>query len=215
MFISFITNMVEEVYKTWIKKKIYIKNTQTILFNIELIPFMDYSNAIKFYNKIRDTYKENSEYDEFFDYFEKNWLSLRGKDKSVYKFSLWSYFEKFDLDGNSKRLMSDSNLEDKDFFPDNCWESLNHLINSYIAVNNKVSFSRFEEILKNLFIRMECGHSRDLQANERINIKRKMSDVILDLIKAKVGINLKIITFDEMKKLKSKPDLDEIFKIVC
>ena len=61
---------------------------------------------------------------------------------------------------------------------------------------------------------MECGHSRDLQANERINIKRKMSDVILDLIKAKVGINLKIITFDEMKKLKSKPDLDEIFKIV-
>ena len=200
--------------KLGLKKKIYIKNTETILFNIELIPFMDYSHAIKFYKKIREKYNDNSEYDEFFEYIEKNWLSLRGKDKSVYKFSLWSYFEKYDLEGNNKRLISDSVLEDKVFFSNNCCESLNHLINSYIAVNNKVSFPRFEEILKNLFIRMECGHSRLLQLNERINIKRKMSDVIIDLIKSKVGINLKIITFEEMKKLKSKPDLDEIFKIV-
>ena len=53
---------------------------------------MDYSNAIKFYKKIKDKYNENSEYDEFFEYIEKNWLSLLGKDKSVYKFSMWSYF---------------------------------------------------------------------------------------------------------------------------
>ena len=32
---------------------------------MELIPFMEYSNAIKFYKKIRDRFNENSEYDDF------------------------------------------------------------------------------------------------------------------------------------------------------
>lgn len=58
------------------------------------------------------------------------------------------------------------------------------------------------------------GHSRELQNVDRIKIKRKMSDVFLDLIRAKKGINLKIITYEKIKKLKSKPDLDDIFKIV-
>lgn len=67
------------------------------------------------------------------------------------------------------------------FFSNNCYESLNHLINSYIAVNNKESFLRFEEILKTLFIRMKGGHSKNSQHNERLKIKRKSSDVLIDL----------------------------------
>ena len=61
---------------------------------------------------------------------------------------------------------------------------------------------------------MECGHSRDLQVNERIKIKRKMSDILTDLIKAKIGVNLKIINYEEMKKLKSKPNIGEIYELI-
>ena len=68
--------------------------------------------------------------------------------------------------------------------------------------------------MKVLFIRMGCEHSRDLQVNERIKIKRKMSDILTDLIKAKIGVNLKIITYEEMKKLKSKPNIEEIYELI-
>lgn len=105
---------------------------------------------------------------------------MLGENKSKYKFSIWSYFGKFEFNGNNNKLVNEDILEEKVFFSNNCCESLNHLINSYIAVNNKVSFLRFEEIIKNLFIRMECGHSRELQNVDRIQIKRKMSDVFLD-----------------------------------
>ena len=121
---------------------------------------------------------------------------------------------KFKMESTNKNLISFGKLEDNFFFPNNYCESLNHLINSYIVVNNRVSLSRFYEIIKTLFIRMKCGHSRDLQANERIKIKRKMSDILTDLIKAKIGVNLKIITYEEMKKLKSKPNIEEIFELI-
>jgi len=106
------------------------------------------------------------------------------------------------MEPTNRYIISVEKLEDNIFFSKNCCESINHLINVYIAVNNKVSLSILEEIIKALFIRMEGGHSRDLQANERIKIKRKMSDILTDLIKAKIGVNLKIITYDEMKNSK-------------
>ena len=41
-----------------------------------------------------------------------------------------------------------------------------------------------------------------------------MSDILTDLIKAKIGVNLKIITYEEMKKLKSKPNIEEIYELI-
>ena len=55
------------------------------------------------------------------------------------------------MESRNKNLISFGKLEDNIFFSNNCCESLNHLINSYITVNNKVSLSRFEEIIKTLF----------------------------------------------------------------
>ena len=37
---------------------------------------------------------------------------------------------------------------------------------------------------------MESGQSKKSQHNERLKIKRKMSDVLIDLISAKIGIDL-------------------------
>lgn len=51
-----------------------------------------------------------------------------------------------------------------------------------------------EEIIKASFIRMEYEHSKDLHVNERINIKRKISDALTDLFMSKIHVNLKIIT---------------------
>ena len=62
--------------KLGLKKKEYIKDTQTILFNLEIVPFMNYETACKFYKKIKNIYNDRNEYEEFFKYFEKNWLSL-------------------------------------------------------------------------------------------------------------------------------------------
>lgn len=40
--------------KLGLKKKEYIKNTQTILFNLEILPFFGYSKAIQFYKKLKE-----------------------------------------------------------------------------------------------------------------------------------------------------------------
>ena len=53
-------------------------------------------------------------------------------------------------------------------FSNNCFKSLNHLINSLIAVNNNVSITRFELILKILFVRMEYKNSEDSQIDESL-----------------------------------------------
>ena len=54
-------------------------------------------------------------------------------------FDIWSYHDKFKMESSNKNLISFGKLEDNFFFSNNCCESLNHLINSYIVVNNKVS----------------------------------------------------------------------------
>ena len=60
-------------------------------------------------------------------------------------------------------------------------ESINHLINSYIDVNNKIGISRFETILKTLFIRLKTKNNRN-NYNNKIVIKYKLSDILLELI---------------------------------
>ena len=73
-------------------------------------------------------------------------------------------------------------MEDYIFLSNNACESLNHLINSLIAINQNVSITRFEIILKTLFIRMEAidNQNQDLQQIER---KRQFPDLLMDLIK--------------------------------
>ena len=58
-----------------------------MLFYLQLLQFMDYNTAVKFYNKLKeyikkDKVEENEDfnlYESFFAYFEKTWLKFEWK----------------------------------------------------------------------------------------------------------------------------------------
>ena len=104
----------------------------------------------------------------FFKYFEDTWFSLDEEKEEIYQFSLWSYYGKFDMEIKRVLLISERKLNDYVFLSNNVCESLNNLINSLIAVNNKVSIKRLEIILKTLFIRLKFQKD-----NDGIHIERK------------------------------------------
>ena len=145
---------------------------------------MPYKNALEFYCKIKEIY--NVEYSNFFDYFEHTWLDPEEEDKSTYPFGLWKYEGKIDLESSRSELISKKCFEDYVFLSNNACESLNHLINSLIDINHNVSISRFEIILKTLFIRMDSIDNQN-QNLEHIERKRQFSDVLMDLLKCGYG----------------------------
>ena len=70
-------------------------------------------------------------------------------------------------------------LKNKVFYSNNCVESINHLINSYIDVNNNIGIKRFDTILKTLFIRLNSKNNRNNNDNKMM-IKFKLSDILLE-----------------------------------
>ena len=64
---------------------------------------------------------------------------------------------------------------------------MNHLINSLIAVNNNVSLTRFELIIKTLFIRKEYKGYECAQNEKSIERKQQLSDILIELIKLGFG----------------------------
>ena len=70
-------------------------------------------------------------------------------------------------------------LKNKVFYSNNCVESINHLINSYIDVNNNIGIKRFDNILKTLFIRLNSKNNRNNNDNKMV-IKFKLSDILLE-----------------------------------
>ena len=68
------------------------------------------------------------------------------------------YNGKFSFKSNKNKLIEDNNLKEYFFFTNNAIVSFNHLINEYVSLNSKnskVSFDKFEDMIKFIFIRME------------------------------------------------------------
>jgi len=68
-----------------------------LIFNLEMLPFMEYEKANKFYIQLKNLKEFDDDiYTTFFSYFEKTYLNVREKNKtkSEFSFSLWSYYEK-------------------------------------------------------------------------------------------------------------------------
>ena len=89
-----------------LRKKIYIKDTRVLIFNLQRLAFLNYDNGIKLYKKIksRKEYKDIENYLDFFDYFEKNWFPVNDKknkiiQSSTYEFNLWNYYNKLEYEG--------------------------------------------------------------------------------------------------------------------
>ena len=77
-------------------------------------------------------------------------------------------------------------------------ESFNHLLNGIINHNNKVSFSKFEELIKYVFIRMEG--SKDINNINGYEEKTLISDILKELIDIGYGKNNKLIKRGDLKK---------------
>ena len=88
------------------------------------------------------------------------------------------------------------------------------MINNYIQANTKVSLDRFETIIKTLFIRVQCNRTNKNQLSEKIIHKKVLSDVLLNIIKARFGVNGKIKTQELYERLKLKSSENSIFKIL-
>ena len=144
-----------KVGKFGLRNKKYIRDTKSILFNLELLSFINLKDARIFYKKIKDNFSNESKYEKFFDYFEDTWFPLQDSDKTKFDFDIWKYKNKFNFKGNKSKLLKDGELSNYILFSNNACESLNHLINQCLSSNTKVNIIKFEEILKFVFIRME------------------------------------------------------------
>ena len=201
--------LVEKSKHFRIKKKRFVNKTRLIIFNLKLLPFLKNDIAIEFYKKIKDEF-ESEEYELFFDYFENTWMKIN--EENNVKFV--TYYGKFDFKKNRNKIIKDTVLDEYVFCSNNACESVNNLINNFIQINSQVSLSKFETIIKTLFIRLECNRSNANQKSERIIHKQVLSDVLLELINLWKGDNLTIIRADQFNKLKNKPNEKSIFKIM-
>ena len=145
--------LVEKSINNWSKKKKFNKKTMFLIYNLKLLPFLKENDAINFYQKLK--IDSDEKFEEFFEHFESNWLAIEENKKSKFEFKFWSYSKYLNkTNKKGKNLKDHDRLKDKVFYSNNCVESINHLINSYIDVNNKIGIARFEIILKTLFIRL-------------------------------------------------------------
>ena len=174
---------------------------------------MPKNEAINYYKLIKDAYSDkDNKYDNFFEYFESTWLSLEDNCKSKSDFELWSYHNKFNFKGNKNKLISEDKLNDYVFFTNNCVESFNNLLNKCINYNSKISFAKFEEVIKFVFIRMEGGNDEQNQING-YEEKTLLTDILSELVGYGFGKNNKIIKKNDLKKLKSNQIIADIYKL--
>lgn len=162
-----------------------------------------YSNL---YNFLLNTYNFKPKYITF-DFARGN----INAESSKFDFNLWSYTNKFKFKGNKKKLIEEGILKEYVNFTNNSVESFNHLLNECINHNNKVSFTKFEDILKYVFIRMEG--EKENKNIEGYKEKTLISDILNELIELDYGKNKKIIKKCDLKKIKSITDLDMLYKL--
>ena len=197
--------------KLGFRKKEYITNTKIIILNLKLLPFMPLNSAINFYKKIKSEY--DNVYKDFFVYFEITLLTLELNTKSKYDFNLWSYDGKFNAEKTRTQLIAEKKFKEYVFFSNNACESLNHLINSLIAVNNNVSLTRFELIIKTLFIRMEYKNNEGDQNEKNIERKQQLSDILIELIKLGFGASKGLLKKKDIGLIKNLRNENDIFKL--
>ena len=104
-------------------------------------------------------------------------------------------------------------IKGKLYLSNNCCESLNHLINNIIDINSNVSITKFIEIIKILFLRININREKKNQKKEQISITHNLSDTLLLLNKYGIG-KKKILNFKDIKFIKNIKSEEEIFKFI-
>ena len=91
-------------------------------------------------------------------------------------------------------------------------ESFNHLMNQCLEHNNKVSISKFIDILKFIFIRMSSNKDTE-EVNVNTEQRTLISDILRELVELGFGKNDKMIDYETLKILKYYKNEDVIFNL--
>ena len=121
------------------------------------------------------------------------------------------YSGKFNFTGTKKELIKSGDLKKYILFSNNAVESFNHIMNQCLDSNSRVSISKFEEILKYIFIRMNSNTDKNDNLKEAYTEKTLISDLLREIISLGYGKSGKIITLNELKKLKKLYSEDKVF----
>ena len=133
--------------KLGLRKKKYLKIAKCLIFNLQLMSFMDYDSAKEYYELVKNKFNDPNELcNKFYDYFENTWFSENQDDNVKFNFDLWSYYGKFNFKGNKKQLILENNLKEYVCFTNNAVESFNHCMNQCLNFNSKVSFSNLRKL---------------------------------------------------------------------
>ena len=192
-----------------------------MVFHLQLLQFMDYNTAVKFYKKLKeyiqkDQVEENEDYnlyESFFAYFEKTWLNLSGKNNSFFNFDLWSYYKKFEFNCPRNKLINSDSFMEYVAFSNNAVEGTNHLINTFIKYNTSIKYEKFKDLVL-LFLRMESRRKIYRNIKDNFVIKNQLSDLMITLVNKGIGNSLKILSLKEIKDLKLKFDEKEILSFI-
>ena len=167
-------------------KKNYIINTE-LLFNIKLLCFLEPSSIKKFYNNLEIEYAKNKDYENFFTYFNRQWLP-RGKKKNI-KFSPpWNYY----------KILKSQNFDKKHLFlTNNVSESINHILNR----NFKYKYPTFMDWKNSIIQCSERLYKKDIQL-QRNDYNTKIIIYFLKLLERNKK-DIKLLKYDEIQKINS------------
>ena len=102
-------------------------------------------------------YKNNDNYQSFFEYFAKTWFTIRANNSninnSIYSFNLWNYNDKILKKASQSDFLLTDEMEKYIVFSNNFYESINSLIKNLTPLHLKVSVNLFRNILIMLFSR--------------------------------------------------------------
>ena len=90
-----------------------------MIFNLELIPFMDLEPARNFYNLVLENIPKNDKFDEFLEYFQDTWFPIGNNLNTLYDFDLWNYSNKFKFKGNKNSLFKKGEIDKYVLFSNN------------------------------------------------------------------------------------------------
>ena len=169
----------QAIWRNFLKYGLCNKNSYTsnaeLLFNLQILSFIDRNKFKDLYKKITKKYSSNK-YKSFFKYYRKTWLG------SKYPLKLWNFND----------IIKNYNIDDKFYFTNNLTENINRYLNNNLK-RSKSSKKIFRQCILNIIVQF---------SNKIVNISRNINktEILKFYINKKNDIDL--LNEEEIEKLK-------------
>ena len=130
------------------KKGSYEQNSE-LLFNIQLMAFMDRKKIDNFYKKFTKKYKEEK-FKNFFSYFRRNWMGER------IPIRIWNFYD----------IISKESIDERFYYTNNLTENINRYLNSNLK-SSRCSKNIFKEAILNIISQFEVKVSNELNNKKK------------------------------------------------